>query len=210
MGIMSVGDRNQYRDIQCCHLRGRPHSKLPIPVVVCGCCGCCAGVVGACTSWGAELERTCGDGGGGCLGEDGEDEGDEEKFLGASIGGGEGGRGLGCGWSSGIGILLRCTVRLDGGAYLFAEGSSSLMRCSPTEGLLSCITYWCSSSDSFPELTSAEIMRDVRREVGNGAKRSERRMGWSWSTHHVYVSSASRAQLLARPLVRRRMRRSER
>jgi hypothetical protein len=59
-------------------------------------------------------------------------------------------------------------VRLDGGVYVFAGGPSSLMRCSPTEGLLSYITYWCSSSDSFPELTSAEIIRDVRRGVRNG------------------------------------------
>jgi hypothetical protein len=177
MGIMSVRDRNQkYRDIQCCHLRGRPHNKLPIPVV-CGCCGCCGGVVG--TARGAELVRNRGPGGGGCLGEDAEGVDDEEKFLGDGIGGGEGGRGLGCGRSSGIGILLRCTVRLDGGVYVFPEGLSSLMRCSPMEGLLSYITYWCSSSDSFPELTSAEIMRHVRREVGNGAKRSERRMEWT-------------------------------
>ena len=133
--------------------------------MACGCCGCCAGVVGTCDSRGAELVRTRGHGGEGDEGDD-----DAEIFLGDSIGGGEGGRGLACGRSSGIGILLRCTVRLDGGVYVFPGGPSSLMRCSPTEGLLSYITYWCSSSDSFPSLTSAEIIRDVRRGR-NGVKR---------------------------------------
>jgi hypothetical protein len=89
-----VGYRSQskYRDIQCCHLRARPHSKLPTPVV----CGCCVGVVGTCTSWGAELVRTRGHGGG-SLGEDNEGDDDEETLLGDSIEGGEGGRGLACG-----------------------------------------------------------------------------------------------------------------
>jgi len=160
-----VRDRNQKcREIQCCHLRGWPHNKLP-NTEVWGCCGCCAGVVGTCTSWGAELARACGHGGGGCLGEGNDDA---EKFLGDGTEGGEGGRGLACGRSSGIGILLRCTLRLDGGVYTFDGGSSSLMRCSPTEGLLSYITYWCSSSDSSPELTSAEIIRDVRRDGWDG------------------------------------------
>ena len=108
--------------IQYCHLRGRPHKKLPTPVVCdCGCdCGC-VGVVGTCPSSGAELvrTRTCGHRGGGCLGEDDEGDDDAGKLLGDGIGGGEGGRGLGCGRSSGIGILLRCTVRLDGGVYVF-------------------------------------------------------------------------------------------
>jgi len=114
---------------------------------------------------GAELVRTRGHGGGANLSDDDEGDDDEEKVLGDSIGG-EGGRRFGCGRSSGIGILLRCTVRLEGGVYVFPGGPSSLMRCSPTEGLLSCITYWCSSSDSFPALTSAKIIRDMRREVG--------------------------------------------
>jgi hypothetical protein len=103
--------------------------------------------------------------GGGCLGE-GEGGDDAETLLGDCTAGGEGGRGLACGRSSGIGILLRCTVRLDGGVYVFPEGPSSLMRCNPTEDLLSYITYWCSSSDSFPTLTSAEIIQYVRWEVG--------------------------------------------
>jgi hypothetical protein len=82
---MFVRDRNQkYRDIQCCHLRGRPHNKLPTPVV-CGCCGCCVGAVGTCTSRGAELVRTRGHGGGGCPGEDDEGDDDAEKLLGDSI-----------------------------------------------------------------------------------------------------------------------------
>jgi hypothetical protein len=37
--------------------------------------------------------------------------------------------GMGRGSSSGIGILLRCTVRLEGGLYAFDGGPSSLMRC---------------------------------------------------------------------------------
>lgn len=122
------------------------------------------GVVEACASRGAELERICGRGeGGGCLGE-GDD--DAEILLEDSSGEGMGGCGLVCGRSSGIGILLRCTVRLDGGVYVCPGGPSSLMRCNPTVGLLSYITYWCSSSDSSPVLTSAEIIRDVRWEVG--------------------------------------------
>jgi hypothetical protein len=140
------------------------------------------GVVATCTSTGAELVRTCGHGGAGGLGEDVEGTDDAEKFLGE----GEGGRGLGlgCGRSSGIGILLRCTVRLDGGVYAFG-GSSSLIRCSPMEGLLSSITYWCSSSDNFPELTSAEIIRGVRREVGT----DEIRVGWTYQLT-TFVSQA--------------------
>jgi hypothetical protein len=139
--------------------------------VCCDCCGCSVDVVGTCSSRCTELVRTCGHAGGGCLGEDdGVDDG-AEKLLGGSIEGGEEGRGLGCGRSSGIGILLRCTVRLDGGVYVLAGESSSLMRCSPTEGLLSYTTYWCSSSDSFPVLTSAEIIRDVRLGGRNGAKK---------------------------------------
>jgi hypothetical protein len=62
----------------------------------------------------------------------------------------------GVGWSSGIGILLRCTVRLDGGVYVFRGGSSSLMRCSPA-GFESYTTYWCRFSDRVPALTSEEI-----------------------------------------------------
>ncbi|SRR5258708_7803394 len=161
---MLVRDRNQSLVNQCCDLRGQPHNKLPKPVVCC-CCGCCVDVVGACTSMGAELGRTCG----GCLGEDDGGDDDVETLLSDSIRGGVGGRVLGCGRSSGIGILLKCTVRLGGGVYAFAEGPSSLMRCSPTEGLVSYITYWCSSSDSFSPLTSAEIiqMRGITgREVG--------------------------------------------
>lgn len=127
---------------------------------MCGCCGCCVGVVGTCGSRGAELERTCGRGeGGGCFGE-GDD--DAEILLEDSFGGGVGGRVLGCGRSSGIGILLKCTVRLDGGVYVCPGGPSSLMRCNPTVGLLSYITYWCRSSDSSPALTSAKIIGDVR------------------------------------------------
>jgi hypothetical protein len=72
------------------------------------------GVVGTCTSRGAELVR-----GRGCPGEGDEGDDDAETLLGDGIGGGEGGRGLACGRSSGIGILLRCTVRLDGGVYAF-------------------------------------------------------------------------------------------
>ena len=207
MRVLSNGDHGRleiaikkYRDIQCCRLRGWPHNKLP-NTEFCDCCGCCAGAVGTCTSRGTELARACGHrGGGGCPGE-GDD--DAEMLLGVGFGGGEGGRGLGlgCGRSSGIGILLRCTVMLDGGVYAFAGGSSSLMRCSPTEGLLSYITYCCKSSDSSPELTSGQGMNQIRDVM---------RSGGSMSTHHVCVSSASRAQLLAGPLVRRRVRQSER
>lgn len=100
-------------------------------------------MVGIGISRGAELERiwcTCGFGDGGCRSEDVDADADAEKLLGVGdsfgggIGGGEGGRApWGCGRSSGIGILLRCTVRLDGGVYAFG-GSSSLMRCSLVEG----------------------------------------------------------------------------
>ena len=118
---------------------------------------------------GAELVRTCGQGGTVGLGEDDEGNDDAETFLGDTIEGGEEGCRLGCGRSSGIGILLRWTVRLDGGVYAFG-GSSSLIRCSPTEGLLSSITYWCSSSDSFPELTSAENNPGCETRDRNGVK----------------------------------------
>jgi hypothetical protein len=75
-------------------------------------------------SRGAELGRTCPCG----LGGSGRGD-DAEKLLDDSFGEGEG-----PGWSSGIAILLRCTVRLDGGVYAFGAGLSRLMRRSPTEG----------------------------------------------------------------------------
>lgn len=124
-------------------------------------------MVGTGMSRGAERERiwcNCGLGDGGRRSEDVDADANVEKLLGDSLeggfGGGEGGRSpWGCGRSSGIGILLRCTVRLDGGLYAFG-GSSSLMRCSLAEGWVSYITYWCSSSDKLPVATSAEIIRN--------------------------------------------------
>lgn len=191
------------------------------------------------TSTGAELVRTCGHAGGACLSEEGDDEDEDggndgaEAFLAdadRSEGpGGEGGRGLlgCCGLSSGIGILLRCTVRLDGGVYAFAGGSSSLMRCRPTVGLLSCITYWCSSSDSSPELTSAEKKAEKQKQsimIRVCEASDEARGVWDgWDgwmddgtlivsivdTHRVCAVGASRARLLAGPLVRPWVTRSE-
>lgn len=124
-------------------------------------------MVGTGMSRGAERERiwcNCGLGDGGRRSEDVDTDANVEKLLGDSLeggfGGGEGGRSpWGCGRSSGIGILLRCTVRLDGGLYAFG-GSSNLMRCSLAEGWVSYITYWCSSSDKLPVATSAEIIRN--------------------------------------------------
>jgi hypothetical protein len=108
-------------------------------------------MIGTDTSRGTEFARACDCGLGGCGCGRGNEE--EETFLG-DFGGGEGGPARGR--SSGIGILLRCTVRLDGGVYAFG-GSSSLMRCSPPDVCASYITYWCSSSDRLPAVTSAKI-----------------------------------------------------
>jgi hypothetical protein len=67
--------------------------------------------------------------------------GDPEEVV-RSFGGMSGGFcGLGIGRNSGIGILLRCTLRLDGGLYVFDGGPSSLMR-RGTVGWVSYTTYW--------------------------------------------------------------------
>jgi hypothetical protein len=148
-----------------CYLRGRPH-KLPNPVV---CCCCWVGMGGGSDdrplrrcicSRGVDVACACGSG---CR-TDG-----VEKFP-----GGGGGTGEGCcldavgrGFSSGIGILLRCTERLEGGVYAFRGGSSSLMRCSPA-GFESYTTYWCRSSDGTPALTSAIQMSDTVRDSEEG------------------------------------------
>ena len=53
------------------------------------------------------------------------------------------------GWSSGIEILLRWTVRFCGGAYLFFMSSSKLIRLGPFfPAWVSYRTYWCSSASS--------------------------------------------------------------
>jgi len=88
-------------------------------------------MVGTGTSRDAELALTCpcGLGGSGRRSEEDRDDDDAWKLPDDSFGGGEE-----RGRSSGIGILLRCTVRLDGGVYAFGAGLSRLMRRSPTEG----------------------------------------------------------------------------
>jgi len=59
---------------------------------------------------------------------------------------------VGFGCNSGIGILLKWTVRLLGGAYLFLSSSSRLMRRGPFDTAVSYRTYWCSSwSSESPE-----------------------------------------------------------
>ena len=54
------------------------------------------------------------------------------------------------GWSSGMGILLRWTLRLFGGVYFALAGfsSSKLIRRGPFALTVSYTTYWCSSSSS--------------------------------------------------------------
>ena len=144
-----------------CYLRDRPH-KPPNPAACCCCC-CCVGMAGGSDdrplrrwSRGVEVAYACESG----CGADG-----VEKLLGGGGGCGEGcclgavGRRL----SSGIGILFKCTERLDGGGYEFWGGSSSLVRCSPM-GFESYTTYWCRSSDSNPALTSTIQMRNTVRD----------------------------------------------
>jgi hypothetical protein len=150
---------------RCYLLRDRPH-KLPNTVDCCCCCCCCVGIAGGSDdgplrrcicSRGLGVARACGSG----------------TFSGGGGGGGTGeGRccclgAVGRGFSSGIGILLRCTERLEGGVYALRGGSSSLMRCSPV-GFDSYTTYWCRSSDSTPALTSAIRMSEAVRDGEEG------------------------------------------
>jgi hypothetical protein len=132
------------------------------------------------SSRGADEARACG---GDCCCVD--------EGVGELLGGcGEGWRlgAVGRGSSSGIGILLKCTERLDGGVYAFRGGSSSLMRCSPAAGCESYTTYWCKSSESTPALTSAES--DEMSDTVQGRRKGE-------GSHPVCASTASRVRRLA-------------
>ena len=177
-----------------CYLRDRPH-KLPNPVACCCCC-CCVGMTGGSgdrplRGWSGGADVACASG---CRADG------MVKLLGGGSGSGEGcclgtvGRGL----SSGIGILLKCTERLDGGVYEFRGGSSSLMRCSPV-GFDSYTTYWFRSSDSNPALTSAIRMRNAVWDSKEGQEGS----------HRVCVSGVSHVRPLAALWVRLQVTQSE-
>ena len=128
--------------LPACYFRLRPHM---LPRHAACCCGGCGGGADEktidcvrrfldcnCDELGSALRG--GGGSGGEAGRGGRCGGNVDLGMGNAPGGARGGGGAlgatGRGDNSGIGILLRCTVRLDGGVYVFfAGGPSSLIRC---------------------------------------------------------------------------------